>query len=111
MMKAEMASETSRSRAHTAITGRGCAPDSLAAGAGGCVLPTSGIVSIFYRKSKGKIGNCVICNLQFHEVEHGETQAGRMFKVRIANYKSPTTNGTMTDYSIFPKINATLNGC
>src|SRR5713101_1989083 len=65
MMKAEMASETRRSRAHTATTGSERAPDSfVAARIGGSGLPTSGIVFTFYRKSVEKIGNWVICNLK-----------------------------------------------
>jgi hypothetical protein len=62
MMKAEMASETRRSRAHTATTGSGCAPDSGApdspTGAGfGGGLATSGIVFIFYTQAeRGRTG-------------------------------------------------------
>src|SRR6266478_3257151 len=49
MMNAEMASETSRSRAQTATTGSGRAPVSFGtAGIGGWGLGSSGIVFLFY---------------------------------------------------------------
>ena len=74
-MKAEMASETRRSRAHTATTGSGCAPDSAAsdsltgAGFGGGVA-MSGIVFIFYTQEdrsevRGQISE-VNPDLAFH---------------------------------------------
>src|ERR1700679_3041764 len=54
IMNAEIASETSRSRAQIATTGSGCASDGFAsAGIIGSGLTTSGIVSIFYPTSCG----------------------------------------------------------
>jgi len=54
MMNAEITSDTSRSRAQTATTGRdreaGCV-DAIP-GNGGCGVPTSDIVSVFYTQSR-----------------------------------------------------------
>src|SRR5271170_818109 len=94
MMNAEMASDTSKSRAHTATTGSGCAPGSFpAAGAGGRGISTSAIVPLFYP---------TICYCQNRRA------------ARTNNARTQCKSGSverMTDYSIFPKINATLNGC
>ena len=85
MMKAEMASETRRSRAHTATTGSERAPDSfVAARIGGSGLPTSGILFTFY--------------LTF-------------WCCQTLAFPRTNKSSARSDYSIFPKINATLNGC
>ena len=84
MMKAEMTSETSKSRAQTATTGSERAPDSfVTAVVCGSGLPTSGIVFTFYTQAgngarggraevrgqiaevKNKVG-FYLCNLTSH---------------------------------------------